>query len=81
MPFASARPRRAPACPRGLLRARRPRPVFRDRGGGSCSRALNWLVSIDPILALPGAREAGRRTVVAVSLIAGGRAVKGPSIA
>ena len=39
----------------------------------------NPYVSIDPILALPGVREAlGRRTVVAVSPIVGGRAVKGP---
>ena len=41
----------------------------------------NPLVSIDPILALPGIRDALRRTqrpVVAVSPIVGGKAVKGP---
>jgi LPPG:FO 2-phospho-L-lactate transferase len=42
----------------------------------------NPFISIDPILALPGAREALRRCpapVVAVSPIIGGRAVKGPT--
>ncbi|MGH7066027.1 MAG: 2-phospho-L-lactate transferase [Stellaceae bacterium] len=42
----------------------------------------NPFISIDPILALPGVREALRRStapVVAVSPIIGGRAVKGPT--
>ncbi len=39
----------------------------------------NPYVSVDPILALDGVREAlGRRPVVAVSPLVGGRAVKGP---
>jgi LPPG:FO 2-phospho-L-lactate transferase len=40
----------------------------------------NPFVSIDPILALPGVREAlrSRRPVVAISPIVGGKAVKGP---
>ena len=40
----------------------------------------NPWVSIDPILALPGVRSAaGSRTVVAVSPLVGGKAVKGPA--
>jgi LPPG:FO 2-phospho-L-lactate transferase len=40
----------------------------------------NPWVSIDPILAVPGVRStAGSRTVVAVSPLVGGRAVKGPA--
>jgi LPPG:FO 2-phospho-L-lactate transferase len=67
--------------------AARPHPAFLAALGTANLRAVvicpsNPFLSIDPILALPGVREAlrlCRAPVVAVSPIIGGRAVKGPT--
>jgi LPPG:FO 2-phospho-L-lactate transferase len=64
-----------------------PHPAFLAALGDANLRAVvicpsNPFISIDPILALPGVREALRRCrapVVAVSPIIGGQAVKGPT--
>jgi LPPG:FO 2-phospho-L-lactate transferase len=64
-----------------------PHPAFLAALGDENLRAVvicpsNPFISIDPILALPGVREAlclCRAPVVAVSPIIGGRAVKGPT--
>ena len=65
----------------------RPNPAFLAALGDANLRAVvicpsNPFISIDPILALPGVREAlriCRAPVVAVSPIIGGQAVKGPT--
>ena len=66
--------------------AARPSPAFAAALDGRLSAAVicpsNPFISIDPILAVPGVREALRRCgvpVVAVSPIVGGRAIKGPT--
>jgi LPPG:FO 2-phospho-L-lactate transferase len=64
-----------------------PHPAFLAALGGDDLRAVvicpsNPFISIDPILALPGVRDALRlcqAPVVAVSPIIGGKAVKGPT--
>jgi LPPG:FO 2-phospho-L-lactate transferase len=65
----------------------RPNPLFMDALADPALAAIvlcpsNPYLSVDPILALPGVREALRRSaapVVAVSPIIGGEAVKGPT--
>ena len=65
----------------------RPLPEVLDRLADDALRAVvlcpsNPFVSIEPILAVPGLREALRATrapVVAVSPIVGGQAIKGPA--
>jgi LPPG:FO 2-phospho-L-lactate transferase len=65
----------------------RPQPEFLAALADPGLRAVvicpsNPFISIDPILAVPGVREAlraGRASVVAVSPIIGGQAVKGPT--
>lgn len=67
--------------------AGRPPPEILDRLADDALRAVvlcpsNPFVSIEPILAVPGLREALRATrapVVAVSPIVGGQAIKGPA--
>ncbi len=69
------------------IEAARPHPEFLAALADPALRLVvicpsNPFISIDPILALPGVREALRRStapVVAVSPIIGGRAVKGPT--
>ncbi|MGH7061388.1 MAG: 2-phospho-L-lactate transferase CofD family protein, partial [Stellaceae bacterium] len=69
------------------IKAARPQPEFLAALADPALRLVvicpsNPFISIDPILALPGVREALRRStapVVAVSPIIGGRAVKGPT--
>jgi len=65
----------------------RPTPALREALAGGALEAVvicpsNPFISIDPILAVPGLREAivaCRAPIVAVSPIIGGRAVKGPT--
>jgi LPPG:FO 2-phospho-L-lactate transferase len=67
--------------------AARPQPEFLAALGGDRLRAVvlcpsNPFISLDPILAVPGVRQAlaeCRAPIVAVSPIIGGRAVKGPT--